>query len=199
MKYLNFSLTIIGFSLLSLSFSCKSERDEEPGPQLSDEEITANLAKQGKCDPALLIGRWDSIRYAYTSDGNKIFYEVATTMGYCLVIPTVPTPSRPDSIPDWKQWWHPDLWYLIPGSQPAFCCSLSGNLIFIKNSSSTYAGYGIEQNDLVFALVNSYSFVIKGNELIIYFTGKPPEEEFTKDYTEKFRNKNLLIFKRKKL
>ena len=36
------------------------------------DDIAFNLSKEGSSDPALLVGKWDCIRYAYTEDGKTI-------------------------------------------------------------------------------------------------------------------------------
>lgn len=61
--------------------------------------------------------------------------------------------------------------------------SISAGLIDISLIyQPTYAGVFPEEEDIANALANAYSFTVKDNELIIYFTG-----------TEK---KNLLILKK---
>jgi len=147
---------------------CESSTSE----LLSDELISSNLSKDGEIDPELLIGEWDIIEFAYTADGKKIS-DVATLTGGRLSIPFAPTPKKYEAEDRWRLSYFNSWWFI---------CSLSGNLIKLQIMGSTYALGPPEENEIVSALQNSYSYVIKGNELFIYFT--------------KVDNKNLLILKR---
>jgi len=143
-----------------LVWSCQN--DAEP---LSDDQISINLSKKGKNDPKLLIGVWEAVKFAYTADGKKIS-DVVNIESVILKVPCVP-PS-PDCMVDYtEQWW------LFCANFGIWNCSLSGNSINLKYCVGTNAGSGCphEEVDMYNALTNAYSFVIKGNELMIFFTG----------------------------
>ena len=155
------------FFLLTMAITvagCGSNKEEEllPDP-LSDEEISNNLAKDGKYDLELLIGEWDIVKFAYTADGNKIS-NVKTISSFNFVIfqPSSHLCDNPDH--------EFTVSYLAYGS----AYSKSGYLIkqlctygfgYPPLSSFTY-----DEQFAVFALNDVYSFVIKSNELWIYFT-----------------------------
>ena len=155
-----------------------------------------DLSKQGSNKPELLIGKWNIIAFAYTEDGNKISDVAAISKG-SLTIPCAITPIEYI----WDDLWDdPILWKLSCGTTSWYSCSLFDNIIELKHKGSTYQ-YIIPPNetlDIIFALTNVYSFVIKGDMLIFYFTGI--EKYLTGDnsnyYTEKIKNKNLLILKK---
>jgi hypothetical protein len=175
MKPKLFKITAIVMVLAGVFFSCQS-RNEADKP-LSDEQISFNLSKNGENAPALLIGEWDCVKFAYTADGNKI-RDVAYLSSNSAVIAT----------------------YIYPGfsyeDEPlgpllfkncSYFYSMTGNLInYIQERSPCYAiieQYTDDEMSVSDALRNTYSFVIKGNELIIHFTGE--------------KNKKLLILKKR--
>ena len=126
----------------------------------------------GDVDSALLIGEWDCVKFAYTTDGSKISNVSNISKGN-LTIPYAPTPTEQNV---------EDRWRLNHTNSNLFICSLDGNLIELKLKGSTYAGSPQEEQDICEALVNTYSFVIKGDELLFYFNG--------------VKGKNLLILKK---
>ena len=157
--------------IILLCYSCKNALETD---QLqSDESISLNLSNGGEVDYELLVGEWDLINFAYTKDGKKISDASIISKG-CFTIPYVPTPI--DSKVD-------ERCRLDHTNSIWFICSIYGNLIKFDPQGSTYILAPQEENEIVEALSNVYSFVIKGNELIVYFTG--------------VKNKNLLILKKR--
>jgi hypothetical protein len=165
MKYIKLLLI---FSVLVGSFSCESINEADQ--PLSDEQIAFNLSNNGENDPALLVGEWDCVKFAYTADGNKVSDVTEITKGR-LEIPIVNHESG-------------NQWVLHCVNSIWFDYSISNNLIelTLRGSTYVYVQPPHEEYDITTALMNAYSFVIKGNELIIYFTG--------------VENKNLLILKK---
>jgi len=167
---------------------------------LTDEEISFNLLETGKIDPALLIGEWNIIKFAYTSNGHRIRnvvdipidpdYDIAWIASHNgisineaidAVTPKLKIPDPPITPPknEWDYWddvnehWVTNAnvcWHLSVCNSSTWICSLSDNLINLKCYGSTLKGCSNSaENDIAFALSNAYSFVVKGNELIIYF------------------------------
>jgi len=158
-------------SVITLSvWSCQN--DSEP---LSDHQISINLSKKGKNDPKLLIGEWDDVMFAYTADGKKIRNETELSLS-TLTIPFAPTPKASD---------FEDQWRLSYVNSHFFDCSLSRNLIVLEHRGSTSykVGEPPEFYEMFTALVNAYSFVVKGDELMIHFIGD--------------KMKNLLILRKR--
>ena len=90
------------------------------------------------------------------------------------------------------------LWHLYACNSSTWTCSLSGNLINIKACGSTSKLCTTSsENDIWFALTNAYSFVIRGNELIIYFTGIEKLDKIQKKEFQILENYNLLILKKR--
>ena len=171
-KLLDYSLIA---SLLFFCCMCKNNDEiQQTSNTLSDEQIATNLSKTGKIDPDLLVGNWGIKNFAYTVDGKIISNEAPISKGR-LNIPLAPTPT------EYEQ---DDKWWLSVYNLMGFICELSGNFIKLTFEGSTYL-YVTPPNieyDIIEAFINSYSFVIKGNELIIHFTGVD--------------KRNLLIFKK---
>ncbi|MDR0295688.1 MAG: hypothetical protein LBH91_05815 [Prevotellaceae bacterium] len=119
-----------------------------------------------------LVGVWDCVKFAYVANGSDILDEVAISKGI-LTIPVASTPIEHDGKDRWKLSHTNSIW---------FACSLSDNLIELELKGSTFMNAPPEEEEIVSALMNAYSFIIRGNELIISFTGA--------------ENKNLLIFKK---
>jgi len=164
---IRFALIII---LILFCWSChNNEKDDQ---QLLQEQISDNLLISGDIDPELLIGEWEVIKFAYTEDGNKIL-DVADVSKGKLSIPYAPTPIENDGN---------DRWRLDHSNSNLFICSLSGNLLKLELRGSSFMLSPQEEDEIVTALINAYSFVIKGNELIIFFT--------------KVDKRNLLILKK---
>ena len=145
--------------------------------------IAANLLKQGTANPEHLIGRWYFVKYAYTKDGNTISDRDAVVMhSYppivplpTLTIPFAPTPAENNLEDSWHFGYYNSIWYV---------CSLNNHLIKLTKRGFTLIKAPPNEAEIDSAFINAYSFVIKGNELIIYFKGE--------------NDKNLLIFKKQK-
>jgi len=184
-----------------LSWSCQNRGEAEPPlPEpLSNELISFNLSEIGETDPALLIGEWDAIAFAYTADGNKILNRTAISKGK-LTIPNAPFIESVEEIEDilndserdLNSRWHFSCmnWYGF------FCLPLGGNVIenIPRGSSYMYVKPPHLEYDLTFALTATRSFVIKDNELIFYFP-KIKDKDLLSHCTV-IENKNLLIFKK---
>jgi hypothetical protein len=136
--------------------------------------IASNLSKNGSSDLSLLVGNWDFVKFGYTSDGNKILDRTTISKAY-LKIPAAPTSIENGMNKQWMLHSVNSIWY---------SCSISNNLIELTFCGSTYVQVAPlhEENEISFALENAYSFVIKGDGLIIYFIG--------------IEDKNLLILKK---
>ena len=169
-----------------LSWSCINIGDPNLPEPLSDEQISINLSENRKTDPELLIGEWDCEMFAYTVDGNKIsnvknisnltqlssWYKIRIVDGD----PTLYFIDAP-----------PSLFGPVAFGASSHFYSISGNLISFSRKLGYSFGINLPVSDEVldvrFALGNTYSFAINGNELIIHFTG--------------VENKNLLILKKR--
>ena len=178
-------------------WSCQS-KNEADSQSLSSEQISSNLLIDGVIDPALLIGEWDCIKFAYTADGTKIS-DIVKIKTASLEIPTVHTGTECEVYdPETGMHKASEKWLLrssINGG--GWICSLSKNLIKLTFCGSTKIGVPIphEEWDLVWALDNAYSFVIKGNELMIFFSGDEKNKGFTSIAGDK--KINLLIFNKR--
>ena len=165
-------ITVILLMLVGSFYSCQSKN--EVNRTLSDEQISFNLSKDGEIDPTLLIGEWNLVKFAHTTDGNKTSDVVDILRGR-LIIPFAPTPIEKNE---------DERWRLDHSNSNWFICSLNENLIKLELRGSTYMLGTPEEDEIVNAFINAYSFVIKDEKLIIYFAG--------------IENKNLLILKRDK-
>jgi len=165
-------------------WSCQSAMD---GKEMDIELVVKNLSINGNNDPALLIGEWELFKFAYTANGEKISNERDIADLALLWGDKVLRISYEDPLQYIKDA-PPDLFgpFYILNSYHFY--SISDNkMTFSKYSDSTF-GIDIHITDEGFnvlnALKNTYSFVIQGNELIIYFTG--------------MEDRNLLILKKNK-
>ena len=180
------------------SWSCQNRNEADLPEPLSDEMISFSLSENGKIDPELLIGEWDAKKFAYTADGHKIS-DVVNIKNALLDIQSAHTSSVCETYdPETGMISLSKMWILhssINGG--GWLSSLSGNLINLTFCGSTKMGVPNphEENDIVWALDNAKSFVIKGNELMIFFSG----DEKTKGFTSIAGNKriNLLILKKR--
>jgi len=125
--------------------------------------------------------------FAYTEDGNKIS-NINNVSGGGLIIPIAPTPVDNNV---------EERWTLQSWNTLLYTCSISGNLIELKLCGSTYVNVPSPhiEYDFTLALSNAYSFVIKGNELFIYF--KKVENKDLLSNCTVIENKNLLILKKR--
>ena len=153
--------------------SCNNEQEEQIYEQLSDEEISFNLLKNGSNDPELLIGEWKVVEFAYTADGkkitNKISLKAVNEYSNLLFIEHRENENQ----------------ISVGYSNYLFYYLISDNLLIDRGGFiyQIYIEHTEDQLYCIHALFNAYSFVLKGNELIIYFKGKD-------------ENKNLLIAKK---
>jgi len=155
-------------SYLCFSPFVKSEEDER------DDLIASNLAKQGEVNSASLFRSWDFVTYAYTEDGITIS-DIPTEPKGHLQISRASLDSSPKS-----------GWTFMYGRSIYFETSLSGNLLSVELViPSTPISDPDEKKmmeNMMNALRNAYSYVIKDKELIIYFKNAA--------------DKNILIFKK---
>jgi len=156
-------------------WSCQNK--SENNQPLSDEEISSNLSIDGEIDSEFLIGEWDVVNFAYTADGNKISH--VKTISDCTV-----------DIRDG---------FLVQGEEEFLDHELFA--VYFKICLSTYSKLGNiinlirsdcyainipwtdDEIEIKKSLLIAYSFVVKSDELFIYFTG--------------VENKNLLILKKR--
>ena len=135
----------------------------EPYTKSADDElndlITSNLSKQGVSDSELLIGEWDFVAYAYTEDGIAISnIPLEKVYGYMQIKSTKAN--------SWE-----GRWNLRYNNTITFESSISGSLVKLGGYSTTLIAEFPEEVRLKRAVYNIHSFVIKGDELIFYFTG----------------------------
>ena len=164
--------TILCIVWLLLTGSCQSFLE-------SHEEIASNLSKKGGIDYALLIGEWEPVRFAYTADGKgitnvKTISEIVSNNPWHDVVVIYDNNDAALGQPFPWGCLNRTFYYFIDGNR-------------IRFSRSSERGFGIvlqitDEGDAVLnALKNTYSFVVKDNELIIHFTG--------------IEHRNLLILK----
>jgi len=152
------------FIVISLCITgCRDEKVQEENPEI----IAANLLKQGTADINLLPGKWNIIKFAYTKDGNEISDKNAIIYSDFQLHPYF---IIPDEISN--------EWFFQFVNQHLWECSITRNLISyssIKSITYIYIIEGTETHktykELILSLKKSYSFVIRGNELIIYYQG----------------------------
>ena len=177
-----------------LGWSCQNRGEADLSEPLSDEQISLNLSENGKTDPELLIGEWDLIKFAYTADGNKIKDVAAITKVASWVdVNGTGLPLNRILIKEGNPNEFFDTDEPLDGLLGPWCFwpyflfySISSNLISYRLESYPYMlmdTFTEEGYAVLNALRNTYSFVIKGNELIIHFIG--------------VKNKNLLILKKR--
>jgi len=159
---------------------------------LSDEQISTNLLTlggiNGSIDPELLVGEWEFIKFAYTADGKIISNEKTISKLSVVNHPHTkimkilnddPMQYISEAIPDLSGPWVFMNNYLF--------YSISNNLMnFSRLSDHSYAidlHVTDEGKEVLNALKAAYSFVIKGNELIIHF--------------KRIENKNLIILQKR--
>lgn len=184
--------------LFCLSCQNQDKPDETWIEPLSDEQISSNLLTIGRIDHKHLIGKWDIVKFAYTADGKKIsnVANIPKDEVFEWIKPELKIPDPPLTPPEWVE----DisvLWQLNACNGSTLTCSLSGNLIHLKHYSGTKINCpNSVENDIVFALSNAYSFVIRGNELIVYFTGLEKLDITHKQQFKNLKNHNLVILRK---
>ncbi|MCL2072862.1 MAG: hypothetical protein FWH18_02995 [Marinilabiliaceae bacterium] len=184
MKTIDFFKYIAVLLLMVDIISCQKT---DPSTALSDEQISLNLSKSGKIDPELLIGEWDCVKFAYTVEGKKISNVVAISQGR-LTIPFAYSPDDDNGL---------NRWELQVVNSIMYVCSMESNYIelFVKRTTYINVVPPHLEYDLMYALENALSFVIKENELIIYFP--KIEDENRLSQCSVVKNKNLLILKKR--
>lgn len=175
-KFIDNVVILLCSILLFVFFACQANLEDNPS---RDKEIAFNLSDYGECDPDLLIGEWDIMKFAYTSDGKKITdIEVISLYSATLTIPFAPTS---------KESQEDDYWKLKLSNTFYYSCSLSGNLLKLDDRNDGRAVFGLLppaiEYEIQNALEKAYSYVIKDKELIIHFEGE--------------KDKNLLILRRR--
>jgi len=178
-------LELTALSVILLGFvggftSCK--KDPKPIEELSPAEIRTNLAKQEThYDPAFLIGTWDVVKFAYTPDGIYIS-DLKTKHSGTLII-------------DDENRWVLDY---VTNEWQFFRHVHEDKNVLSLNFTGGYIIYPLSHNeiDMFNALMFSYGFVIRHNELIICFGGGTRDND---DGNPLFSagKKNLLILKKK--
>ena len=140
--------------------------------------VVSLLAATGcKKSDSALVGEWELVKFAYTLDGKKFLNESIISKH------TNSTINISDAID--SEWTSHNLSIYFKVCNYAYL--KSGNLI--QYNQEMTACYSIlvpwidDEIKVSNALQNAYKFSIKGNELMIYFTGE--------------NNKNVLIFKKR--
>ena len=171
-------LVILGCCSCKMNEEKLTDEEEEEGEEQLfpfDEIIASNLSKKGSNELEPLKGEWKFIKFAYTEDGylisdvDSIDSEKLTLQGMITIF---------------KFDYHEDF----------FCYpyylnySISDNLIKFSEYADDYIAqrrfnlFSDEDLEIIDILMNTYSFVIRDDELIIHFTG--------------LEEKNLLILKK---
>ena len=133
-----------------------------------------------KSNPERLLGVWELVKFAYTPGGNVIT-DVAEISNGTLAIMYIP-PERPQYGMYGYQWWFSGR------NEYMYEFSFSGNMIelAVNHFFSRYPDFPLppspEEVELENAIKNAHNFVIKDDELIIFFAG--------------IENKNVLILKK---
>ena len=151
--------------------------NEPQKPRLPDDQIASNLAEDGEIDPELQVGVWEFVKTAYTPDGYKISNETPISAGTLTIASWL--------IPKYNLSENQYGWYFDYRNSYGYTCSFSGNLIeftSLPSNSNPRLSPSSEEKDLASILKSAYSFVIKGDELILSLTG--------------VENKNLIILKK---
>ena len=148
------------------------------------DDIAFNLSKEGSSDPALLVGKWDCIRYAYTEDGKTISNSESFPFNYYFEIGDEVSKNLASTSWIWTFSNESTIFLVHYALSPDFnlikinAYQMTFNLLVLEMYEMIYGENGIVTN-----LFNACSYVIKGDELFIYFTGS--------------KQNNLLIFKKK--
>ena len=191
-----FIFTALTAMVMLVCLSCQNDMDGDKQSNL----IASNLSINGNNDPALLIGEWDLIKFAYTPDGNEIkdvqpisLYWPTTDIRKSISIFDTDINEWGDCRIEFDDVDFDDLtkisghWYI--GDQCPHYYVISENLMrhytLVHCCTYKYIEYSEVELEIIEVLKNPYSFVIKDDELIIHFKG--------------VKNKNLLFLKRKEL
>ena len=129
------------------------DESEDEDQTATFDSIAANLSKKGSNDPELLVGEWICIKFAYTDDGNTISDVDVIPAGVRFVI---------SDLSHWVfTYFH--SWRVVP--------SISGNLMGLRIAENPVATPLPDETNMFTRIENAYSFVIQGDELIVFFTG----------------------------
>ena len=178
------AIVILCIAWMFLFWSCrnKNEADDQLPEPLSDELISLNLSENGVNATDLLIGEWEINSFAYTADGRKIskvtsISNVAVGMTLNHIYMSVPIEefliSNHASEP-WLCMYDLSSILIFDFAYSSLLYSLSENLM---NYITRYSPWTIsvsfteDGKDVINALMHAYSFVVKGDQLMIQFTG----------------------------
>jgi len=176
---------LLSFFLLFVGWSCQmtDEQTIDDDPITEDdlsksyELIASNLSKKGSHNLELLEGDWRFVSLAYTEDGN-VCMDVVYLSPEKLLSKGVMKITKYDYLSVPWFFWPYFLYY-----------SFSDNLMLAKEDNLSAYSYILRVFDdhkaeleILDALMNAYSFVIRDDELIIQFTG--------------LKKTNLLIYKK---
>ena len=184
MKHL-LKLSNVLLLMLAISITGCNKDEEDSVQQLSNEQIeqiTLNLSKNDEVGYELLTGKWKPIKFAYTADGIKVSDVATISAKYTFNVPDEYRNSS-DSFSFDDELLGPMFF-----TNFSYFYSRSSNLISYAggfNSQVILPNITDDDRNVSRTLTNACSFVVKGNELIIYFTGD--------------KNKNLLILKKLEL
>ena len=173
-------------ALLFFAAACSREKEEASSPTPDEQAWDGPF---GFLPPLIfmedhpLTGEWDYVEFAYT-DGHTISDVAQISKGGLKIPVTAVAHYNGELLPPTG-----DGWNSFHGANTYwFVCSISGNTIKLISGPSTQV-YAMdpderrEESDISSALINAHSFDVKGNELLIHFTGD--------------ENKNLLIAKKR--
>ena len=179
--------SVMCIALCILFTNCGNQGTEEYDTkenEMDHDMISSNLLEIGDAlsfDPNLLIGEWESVKFAYTLDGNKIS-NVANISNCQITIADAILWYEDDELPDHEIF----LYFKVCSYAYSRSGNNGNNIKFIHEKSACFAievPWTNDEMEVDKALRNVYYFVFINNELIIYFTGD--------------KNKNLLIFKKR--
>ena len=199
-------VTVFMLAALFLTVGC----DNSLFPRGENGDIEENYPPNGNEDKdsisALLVGSWNVVQFAYTSDGKTI--SKITDVSPPSVNRGTQNIVRISEISsdEWRNlyerlsyYWAESPWVELPpfdervslilGFRPdELFYSISDNLLnfnLITSDILVLVTYTDEEHQILHALQNTHNFVVKENELMIYFTG--------------LEDKNLLILRRREL
>ena len=178
--------------------SCTSRNNSEiEGELLIGEWDTSCTSCNNSEIEGELIGEWDAIKFAYSEDGINIS-DVVKIESAELVIPVAQTISECEFYDPEIGMRSSESWSLHCINGSCWLCSISGNSIKFTLCGTTKIGIPNphEEWDIYWAFQHAYSFVIKGNELMIFFKGDDDDE---KGFTSiaGIEKMNVIIFKKR--
>ena len=137
---------------------------------------------QSNMENELIVGKWKLMKFAYSVNNQTIANETlilneekdSNADAYCVYISPDEKNLEFGTSSMVVEWFPIYFYYSIEGSSMEF--------LEIRNPSYIYRMYTDTGNDILHALNNTQKYVIKGNEMSIYFTG--------------LKGKNVLILKK---